>query len=82
MSKLYLISQTVNKGYDTYDSAIVVADNEDEAKLITPGSDGFEPLGSYGTWADKPENVNASYVGEADERFKNGNVIISSFNAG
>ena len=82
MSKLYLISQTVNNNYDTYDSALVVADSEEEAKTITPDHDRFEPLGSYGVWADKPENVSASYIGEADERFNVGNVIISSFNAG
>lgn len=33
---LYLIWQNVNRGYDTYDSAVVVAKNEEEAKLIHP----------------------------------------------
>lgn len=34
--KLYKISQDLNNGYDTYDSAIVCAENEDEAKKIHP----------------------------------------------
>ena len=32
--KLYRISQTVNTGYDTYDSAVVVAESEDAAREI------------------------------------------------
>lgn len=34
--KIYKISQNINTGYDTYDSAVVVAENEDEAKRIPP----------------------------------------------
>ena len=34
--KLYRISQTVNTGYDTYDSAVVVAESEDAAREIHP----------------------------------------------
>lgn len=33
--KLYLISQDVNNGYDTYDSAVVCAANEAEARALT-----------------------------------------------
>jgi hypothetical protein len=34
--KLYLISQGVNNGYDTYDSAVVAAENEQAAKETYP----------------------------------------------
>jgi len=34
---LYLVSQTVNDGYDTYDSAVVAAESEADARLIHPG---------------------------------------------
>jgi hypothetical protein len=34
--KLYKIFQNINNGYDTYDSAIVCAENEEEAKRIHP----------------------------------------------
>lgn len=34
--KLYLISQNVESGYDTYDSAVVVAPNGEVAKSIHP----------------------------------------------
>ncbi len=36
--KLYLISQDVNGGYDTFDSAVVCANSEEEAKRIHPFS--------------------------------------------
>lgn len=33
---LYLISQYKNKGYDTYDAAVVAAETEDDARTIIP----------------------------------------------
>ncbi len=33
---IYLLKQDINNGYDTYDSAIVSAENEDEARKIHP----------------------------------------------
>ena len=34
--KIYLLSQDVVNNYDTYDSAIVIAENEDEARKKNP----------------------------------------------
>lgn len=34
--KIYKISQNVNNEYDTYDSAVVYAESEEEAKQIHP----------------------------------------------
>jgi len=89
--KLYLISQNENNDYDTYDSAIVVANNEDEARRLHPSGvfnykEDFEqqnsPLDSFcGTWVKK-KYVNVEYIGEADERYKEVEVICASFNAG
>ena len=45
--KLWLISQSRNNGWDTYDSAVVAAETEAEARHIHPQSDVFwkkEPL--------------------------------------
>ena len=36
--KIYLLSQDIVTGYDTYDSAVVIAENEDEARKIHPNS--------------------------------------------
>lgn len=35
---IYLLSQTENTGYNTYDSCVVIANNEEEAKLIHPAN--------------------------------------------
>lgn len=34
--KIFKLSQTLNNDYDTYDSCIVCAENEDEARKIHP----------------------------------------------
>lgn len=96
MSKLYLLTQTVNNGYDTHDSCVVCAENEEEARRISPSqfdmwhdnawyfkyADGrIEEEPSGGdTWA-LPKDITVKYLGEADEVIKKG-VICASFNAG
>jgi hypothetical protein len=34
--KLFVISQDINTDYDTYDSAVVAAESEDDARTINP----------------------------------------------
>ena len=78
--KIYRIYQHVNRGYDTYDSAVVVAENEEEARHIHPS--GFDWPGfkwDNGTWTS-PENVKVEYIGETHLTEKQ--IIVSSFNAG
>ncbi len=76
MNKLYRIWQIKNSGYDTYDSAIVCAETEEEAKNTKVGSvDGY-----YGTWV-KPEDVHVEEIGIAKDNVKKG-IILASFNAG
>ncbi len=96
--KIYKIWQTVNNNYDTYDSAIVVADNEEEARKISPsGRANIEfalPDGSI-FYNFKPNNCNCFFMEwvEKEEdvnveyigKAKNGmkkGVVVASFNAG
>jgi hypothetical protein len=76
---LYHISQAVNNGYSTYDSAVVAAPTEDAAKstLPDPCADS-DP--NYGGWV-KPEFVTARLIGVACPGTEAG-VICASFNAG
>lgn len=81
---LYLISQDANTGYDTYDSAVVCAETEEEARLIHPSFygenwNGIEE-GSFGTWTNSI-NVKVALIGKAVEGITK-RVILSSFNAG
>jgi hypothetical protein len=81
---LYLISQTTNDNYDTYDSAVVAAENEEEARSLNP-SGGFmtkedwEAL--YTSWCNNPKQVKVMLIGKAIEGATTG-VILASFNAG
>ena len=75
---LYLISQEVNNGYDTYDQAVVCAESAEKAVLISP--DGNEIDNGYYTWC-AVEDVNVECIGKAVDGMKAG-VICASFNAG
>lgn len=75
--KLWLIEQNINNGYDTYDSAVVAAKTEEEARNIHPRGDN--------EWSDycwvSPNKVSVSLIGNAIPKTNKG-VICASFNAG
>lgn len=73
--KIYLISQTQNTDYDTFDSAVVAADTEQEAKKIHPSGEEWEPE----TWCNSPNEVEVELVGE--DIVGKSRVILASFNA-
>lgn len=76
--KLYKISQTVNIEYDTFDSAIVVAESKEKARLIRP--DDNSPS-EFLSWCS-PEHASVRYLGLAAKRYTVSEVILASFNAG
>ena len=73
--KLFLISQTKNSDWDTYDSAVVATIDIESARRIKPGGE-F----SVDTWCDF-EYVTVRYLGEAADDIAHG-VVCASFNAG
>lgn len=92
---IYLVEQDVNNGYDTYDSFVVVAENEDVAKHTSPSgfytwkNDTWNFCYSYGTYEPAsqygwclPEDVKVILIGKADKKYTETTVICSSFNAG
>lgn len=93
--KLWLISQTVNTGYDTYSDAVVAAESDAEARALHPDgdvkwmgdarwryTDGTDraPLYPESGWAH-PASVVAKLIGEALPETTEG-VICASFHAG
>ena len=80
---LYLLMQNVTMGYDTYDSVVVAAETEEEARLIHPENWSDNPWNRrYAhSWAISPEDVTVELLGVAVEGIEKG-VILSSFNAG
>ncbi len=85
MKKLYLIWQNEVIGYDTYDSAVVCAASEKEAKKVHPSiheqDRWWENGRSMDNWAPFLEHINVVYLGEANEKVDFG-VVCASFNAG
>ena len=83
--ELFLISQSENNDYDTYDSAVVCAPGETVARNMNP-RDG-EPMTdkdwdyAYSSWCSSPDKVKVEHIGKALEGAKQG-VVCSSFNAG
>ena len=78
---IYLIWQNENIGYDTYDSVVVAAENEESAKLIHPNEISEKPWGSR-SWCNHPDHVKVELVGKYEGTKTEPHVILSSFNAG
>lgn len=79
--KIYKIYQDINCGWDTFDSAIVIAENEEQARKIHPRIDPENWKNTFSGWASDPINVGVIYIGEASPDIKD-IVICASFNAG
>jgi len=81
---LYLVSRDEPIGYDEFDSMLVAAESEDDARSIHPY--GLEYSGDFwnaSNWVHREsvEGLNVEKIGVADEGIKR-KVIIASFNAG
>ena len=80
--KLFLISQTENNEYDTYDSAVVCAPNEDAARLMSPADGKPADFGlEYSSWCSAVDKVTVQLIGNAASGLPLG-VVCASFNAG
>ena len=81
--KLWKISQSINNGYDTFDSAIVVAPDEETAQNTHPSGNNAHFETRNDTWVSSHQidHVTVEYIGEAKQGTQEG-VILASFNAG
>ena len=78
---LYLISQDINDRLNTYDSAVVCAESEDEARLICPdGRQNWDgKTDAWDCWAEA-EHVDVALIGTAANKVDRG-IVCASFNA-
>lgn len=80
--KLYLLTQDVETGLDTYDSVIVAAKDENDAARITPSNKDIKSQGLwFGDWPKDIKDIKVELIGTAKKGTKRG-VILASFNAG
>jgi len=91
--KIYRIWRENDIGWDTYDSAIVIADNEEYARKIHPNGNA---VFKFGEWVGNDDNIKRNYemewcdyadvevelLGVADKTYTEPCVVLSSFNAG
>lgn len=79
---LYLLTQTENRDYDTYDSIVVAANSLELAVQMHPDEEyGSWSGGLSTTWASSPTNVTCKLIGKAVSGTTSG-IILASFNAG
>jgi hypothetical protein len=76
--RLWRLSQHARSGWDTYDSAVVAANTEEEARAIHPG--GYED-DEDDSWPRDRACVDVQYLGEAVDNILFG-IVVASFNAG
>ena len=93
---LYLISQSVNNDWDTYDGAVVAAASEEEARLIYPNNWGNDIRWNGSRWFwhledgkayeysgsswTSPDNVSVQFLAAGYEG--PAGTVLASFNAG
>ena len=82
--KIWKISQKENNNWDTFDSAVVFAETEKDARMTFPHSlnQGWDgKVGMRSSWCDA-KYVTVEYLGVTDRDVPNKTVICASFNAG
>ena len=79
---IYLISQSENAKYDTYDSCVVSAESEIEAAKWNPDTNSkkWPAFDEYSSWCDSPKNVTVKLVGHTETECAG--FILKSYNAG
>ena len=80
---LYLITRPEQWDYDQYDSAVVCALSEADARMIHPGGrDDWNGIRErYDSWVNA-DSVIVTLIGVADPACGQGSIICASFNAG
>lgn len=96
MNNIYLISQDVNCGYDTFDSAVVIAESVEEARAMHPSdyvthvkdgvwyettTDGREYESHNSAWV-KYKDIDKVKVLMIGQTDLEKQVVLASFNAG
>ena len=80
--RLFKLSQTVVRGYDTYDSCVVVAEDAIMAVMMHPYEGQSIASGLGYDWPTQTADIICEYLGEAQPSYQKPAVICASFNAG
>lgn len=78
---LYLLERTDAIDWDNYDSFVVASESEDNIRNLTPNGKPLDPNDIWNSWANSIEDVKVTLIGTTTV-YKEGDIVISSFNAG
>jgi hypothetical protein len=80
---LYLLSQSSNDGFDSYDSAVVAAPDDETARRIHPEFKAGDEIDDWTPWMLEqwaaPQELTVCYLGEAADGVAFG-VVCASYN--
>ncbi len=76
--RLYLLSRSDAANFDEYDAAVVCAEDEADARTISPSGEPFVEGEVRSSWALKSSDIICEEIGEANDTQTRG-VILSSF---
>jgi len=81
--KVYVLRQRLVTGYDTYDSAVVIAEDEESARETSPSTWHTKESPYWAedwvTWENRHQ-VDVEYLGETE--ITTPQLVLASFNAG
>jgi hypothetical protein len=84
--KIYVLKQDENDGYDTYDSLVVAAEDEESARQIHPNDaeliDPWDKDKCWREWCLSPDDVSVEYIGTYEGKRTEPHIILASYNAG
>ena len=78
--KIYKVWQDDVCGYDTYDSAVIIAEGINRAKRLSIEKLGGREGGLSKTWTDDISKVHATEIGISNKGEED--IVVASFNAG
>lgn len=86
---IYLVSASAHRDWDTYDSFVIAAKDEETARDTHPDGNPMDwnkqksPFGfGDSSWCDDRKDVTVELIGTASPNIKEGRVVCASFNAG
>lgn len=82
-SYIYLVEQGYRRGYDTYDSFVVICDSEDEARNTNPCRFSDDNWSDVRSWCPRnlvDKEVKVTKIGVTHKQDKE--IVCRSFNAG
>jgi len=79
---LWIVSRQDFSGYDEYSAFVVVSESESLARHYHPSGLSVEVFLTNATWPVDPDNLLVEKIGAAIGERVEGEIILSSFNAG